>query len=344
MAILRGGVRIGGFDIRLGLPRDRSLDNVEGDPRFRQKAGGNPETTMGRVQAYVNEAEGFARKARFYVEFFLPRVEDGPSKPAPTLGGVARQGQGEDAIAINDINLSTAAEEQLATFSSQQEVNSIHAANGRRVRAFCNAIEMPDRTIETKEIRHHGPAYKLAFDYKSADITATFYCDKFLRERSYFETWQAAVFSTKSHNYNFYDNYVSDINIFQLGQFASRNERDDITYAVKLFDCFPKVIGPVAYSYDTNAVQTFQVTFTFRYWVNYFLERSGNIELGSPNFRGVNVKSGAGLFGGILNKLPPELRRAGVDVLQGLKRRIPIGGITGGRVFPPFGNFPPLNL
>jgi hypothetical protein len=342
MAILRGGVRIGGFDIRLGLPRDRSLDNVEGDPRFRQKAGGNPETTMGRVQAYINEAEGFARKARFYVEFNLPRVEDGPSKPAPTLNGVARQES--PSIAIGDINLSTAAQEQLTTFSSQQEVNSIHAANGRRVRAFCNAIEMPERTIETKEIRHHGPAYKLAFDYKSADITATFYCDKFLRERSYFETWQAAVFSTKSNNYNFYDNYVSDINIFQLGQFASRDERDDITYAVKLFDCFPKTIGPVAYSYDNNAVQTFQVTFTFRYWVNYFLERSGNIELGSPNFRSVDVKSGFGAFGGILNKLPPELRRAGVDVLQGLKRRIPIGGITGGRVFPPFGSFPPLNL
>jgi hypothetical protein len=344
MAILRGGVRIGGFDIRLGLPRDRSLDNVEGDPRFRQKAGGNPETTMGRIQAYVNEAEGFARKARFYVEFYLPRVEDGPSKPAPTLSGIARQGQKKDTITIGNINLSTAAQEQLTTFSSQQEVNSIQTANGRRVRAFCSAIEMPERTIETKDIRHHGPAYKLAFDYKSADIVATFYCDKFLRERSYFETWQAAVFSTKSNNFNFYDNYVSDINIFQLGQFPSRDERDDITYAVKLFECFPKTIGTVAYSYDNNAVQTFQVTFTFRYWVNYFLERSGNIELGSPNFKSVDVKSGFGAFGGLLNRLPPELRRAGVDVLQGLKRRIPIGGITGGRVFPPLGNFPPLNL
>ena len=342
MAILRGGVRIGGFDIRLGLPRDRSLDNVEGDPRFRQKAGGNPETTMGRFQAYVNEAEGFARKARFYVEFNLPRVEDSPSTGGPTLNGFARQASQD--IAINDINLSTAAEEQLTTFSNQAEMTSLHKANGRRVQAFCNSISMPDRTIETKEIRHHGPAYKTAFDYKSNDITATFYCDKFLRERSYFELWQAAVFSLKSHNYNFYDNYVSDVNIFQLGQFASRNERDDITYAVKLFECFPKTIGPVTYSYDNNAIQTFEVTFTFRYWVNYFLERSGNIELGSPNFRGVDVKSGAGMFGGILNKLPPELRRAGVDVLQGLKRRIPIGGITGGRVFPPFGNFPPLNL
>jgi hypothetical protein len=221
---------------------------------------------------------------------------------------------------------------------------SVQKANARRVQAFCSAIAMPERTVEMKEVKHHGPAYKIAIDYKSADITATFYADKFLRERSYFELWQKAAFSNQSHNFNFYDNYVSDVNIFQLGQFASRNERDDVTYAVKLFDCFPKTISAVEYSYENNAVQTFQVTFGFRYWINYFLDRSGNIELGQPNFRDVTVKSSFGAFGGLLNKLPPELRRAGVDVLQGLKRRIPIGGITGGRVFPPFGNFPPLNL
>ena len=73
MAILRGGKRIGGYDIRIGIPRDRSLDNVAGDKRLKRNMGGNPESTMGRVQAMVNEAEGFARKARFYVEFMLPK-------------------------------------------------------------------------------------------------------------------------------------------------------------------------------------------------------------------------------------------------------------------------------
>ena len=72
MAILRGGKRIGGFDVRIGIPRDRSLDNVQGDSRLKQRAGGNPDSTMGRIQAYVNEAEGFARKARYYIEFNLP--------------------------------------------------------------------------------------------------------------------------------------------------------------------------------------------------------------------------------------------------------------------------------
>jgi len=327
MAILRGGTRIGGFDIRLGLPRDRSLENVETDPRFRHKAGGNPETTIGRFQAYVNEAEGFARKARFYVEFNLPK-------------------SGGDILTNKDTeaNLSDGAVELETTFSSPAEMISVQKANVKRVQAFCSAISMPERTIEMKEVRHHGPNYKIAYDYKSQDINATFYADKFLRERSYFELWQKSAFSNQSHNFNFYDNYVSDVNIFQLGQFESQNERDDVTYAVKLFDCFPKTISPVEYSYESNVVQTFSVTFTFRYWINYFLDRAGDIELGQANFRDVKVKSSFGAFGGLLNKLPPELRRAGVDVVQGLKRRLPIGGITGGRVFPPFGNLPPLKL
>ena len=71
MAILRGGKRIGGFDVRIGIPRDRSLDDVQGDARLKQRAGGNPDSTMGRIRSFVNEAEGFARKARFYVEFQL---------------------------------------------------------------------------------------------------------------------------------------------------------------------------------------------------------------------------------------------------------------------------------
>ena len=42
MAILRGGRRIGNYDIRVGIPRDRSLDNVNADERLRRKPGGNP--------------------------------------------------------------------------------------------------------------------------------------------------------------------------------------------------------------------------------------------------------------------------------------------------------------
>ena len=116
MAILRGGKRIGGYDIRIGLPRDRSLNDVQSDPRLRQKAGANPETTMGRFQAMVNEAEGFARKGRFYVEFFMPKGLD-------FGGGIGAE---QTAVEVKGTG------EGIESFTMGSELNAIHAANGKR--------------------------------------------------------------------------------------------------------------------------------------------------------------------------------------------------------------------
>ena len=319
MAILRGGKRIGGYDIRIGLPRDRSLDDVQSDPRLRQKAGGNPETTMGRFQAMVNEAEGFQRKARFYVEFALPNGS------------------------LDQVTTQTMEDEQNG-FSIPQLIASVNTPQQkRRVQAFCSEITMPSREAVQKEIRHNGPTRKFVYNYTTPEVTATFYTDKFMRERTFFEIWQKAAFSNITHNINYYNDYVSPIDIMALGNYASRQERDDVTYAVRLLDCYPKVISEVSFSHETNAVQTFQVTFSFRNWVNYFIDRTGGIDLGESDFKAPTVKRAGGIFGGLISKLPPEIRRAGRDVLNELRRRAPIGRITGGRVFPPF-KIPPLNI
>ena len=327
MAILRGGKRIGGMDVRIGIPRDRSLDNVTSDPRLKRAQGGNPETTIGRFQSYVNEAEGFARKARFYAEFNLPK-------------GISNQ-----ALFSEGFEDTSLAALEKANFPSQKDLLAVQQANGRRVRAFCSSISMPEREMVTSDIRHgNAPPRKVVYDMKTSNISASFYADKFMRERSYFELWQKCALSTSSSfNTNYYDNYVSNINIFQLGQFASRQERDDITYGVQLIDCFPVSIGAIEYSHDANNVQTINVDFSFRYWINYFIDRQGNLELGQPTGRVPEIKNNRGIFGSLINKLPPELRRAGRDVLNDLRRRVPLGRVTGGRVFPPF-KIPPLNI
>ena len=319
MAILRGGKRIGGYDIRIGLPRDRSLDDVQSDPRLRQKAGGNPESTLGRFQAMVNEAEGFQRKARFYVEFALPNGS------------------------LDQVTTQTLEDEQNG-FSTPELIRTMNTdPTKRRVQAFCSAISMPSREAVQKEIRHNGPERSFVYNYTMENITATFYTDKFMRERTFFEIWQKAAFSNLTHNINYYNDYVSPIDIMALGSYASRQERDDTTYAVRLFDCYPVTISEVSFSHDANAVQTFDVTFSYRNWVNYFIDRTGGIDVGESDFKAPTVKRAGGIFGGLISKLPPEIRRAGRDVLNELRRKAPIGRITGGRVFPPF-KIPPLNI
>jgi len=54
-------------------------------------------------------------------------------------------------------------------------------------------------------------------------------------------------------------------------------------------------------------------------------------------FQVPTVKQGnRGIFGNILSKLPPEIRRAGRDAVNVIRQRVPIGSVFGGKVFPPF--------
>ena len=209
---------------------------------------------------------------------------------------------------------------------------------------------MPDRTMTTEAVVT-GPGAPRHFvtDHTYGDLSATFYADKYLRERQYFELWQKAAFNSLSNNYEFYDNYVSDIDLFNLGQFANSagssedpSARDDLTHGVKLYDCYPTSIGAPALSYENNNIIEFTVTFKYRYWLNYFITKTADVALGDGGFdksiagESGRLNAGGGLLGGLLQLLPPELRRAGQGLLGDLKRRIPIGDLTGGRVFPPF--------
>ena len=321
MAILRGGKRIDGYDIRIGLPRDRSLDNVEGDKRFKQKAGPNTQTTMGNFISKVNEAEGFARKGRYFVEFQLPNA-------LKVDGSVGVAGLGRD-----DAVMSTAAGEA-NMYPSSSERNSMQTQMQRSVGVFCNALTIPDRKIETMPVKVHGPVRNYVFEHSYEPITLTFYADKFLRERMYFELWQKCAISNETHNVNYYDDYVSQINIFGLGSFASRQERDDVTYMVSLIDCYPTSIGAVEMASETNDIVQFTVELSYRYWINGFLDKAGDVEFGKSIQDQPEIKGKYSRFPW-LKKLPPELRRAGRDVLGAVKNRIPYGKIFRGVVFPP---------
>jgi len=318
MAILRGGRRIGNYDIRVGIPRDRSLDNVLGDPRLKQRAGGNPESTLGRFMGKVAEGEGFARPNRFLVDFILPR---GVSSETVELG------DGEQEILFEEeISRST-------KFRELQQNTEIQ----RGLRAFCYNIEMPSRNIDTKAFQTYGPKREVAYAYSfPGEVTASFYADKYLRQRTFFEMWQNSIMDQATHNMHFYDEYVGGIRIYQLGAFSGEADRDRISYGVELFEAFPKTITAVPFDYGSEDIQKISITFSFRNWINLSLDQVKNYTVGG-GFTVPTVKQGnRGLLGNIISKLPPEIRRAGRDAVNVLRQRVPIGSVFGGKVFPPF--------
>ena len=356
MAIFRGGVKIFGSDVRLGIPRDRSLDNVMRDPRFLDPEGGqdpnNPflkstqAALINQMLAYIQQGEGLGRTGRYYASFQLPGKQIGTPGSSTEKNRVTLKG-----IDVNAGEITQSDVDETFGFATPSVTSQIQNSYGKRVNAFCRGITMPDRTMTTVEIATGpGPKRHFVTDHTYGDLTATFYADKYLRERQYFELWQKSAFNSLTNNYELYDNYVSDIDLFNLGQFANSAgssedpaARDDVTHGVKLYDCYPTTIGAPALNYDNNNIIEFTVTFKYRYWQNYFITKTADVAFADDGF-GESIasegpqrlKHGGGLIGGLIGMLPSELRRPARDVLQDLKRRIPIGDLTGGRVFPPF--------
>ena len=308
MAILRGGRRIFGQDIRIGLPRDRSLVDVAKDPRLQRRPGGSG--TINRFLAQVNQGEGFARTNRYIVRINPPaRVFDNPYA-----------GDFDMTPGNNDLESKTLIE---------------------NIDMMCSKVTLPNRDIATAPHQVYGPRREMPYTYQySAQIECSFYGDKFLRQRMFFENWQKKIVDINSHNMSFYDDYVGSIDIFQLGQFNAGDDDDArVTYAVRLFEVYPQTIGSYDYTYGSENEQVIvPVTLNFRTWSNLTIDQIDGATIGKSRGDVPTIKASKdfGLFSGILGKLPPELRRAGRDILQTTRRSLPIGRVTGGRLFPPF--------
>jgi len=315
MAILRGGTRIFGQDIRIGIPRDKSLVNVAGDKRL-QRRPGNPGSTVGQFISQINMGEGVARPNRYLVRFWLN------SKLKTGTYGQNIQG-GPPPKQRNDYYT--------------------NAEMLRNINMMCNKVTMPSRDVNTTKHITYGPGREMPYAYSyPGNIECTFYGDKYLRQRAFFEAWQTQMFSEDSHNMNYYDDYIGHMDIYQLGASGGEGDRDRITYAVRLEEVYPETIGSIEYDYGANdTLINVPINLRYRKWRNLTIDDINLASIGKSQGDVPTIKKGQdfGLFGGLLSKLPPELQRAGKQVLDAGRRNLPIGKVTGGRVTPPF---PPL--
>ena len=321
MAIFRAGKRIGNMDIRIGLPRDKSLDNVEGDKRItQQRPGVNQATSIGKFITEINKGEGIARANRFLVRVFPPRDV------------IRRQvGERKRDVIVSDVE------------------NSLLNSEGmkRNIELMCTSATLPHRDVLAENFVTYGPGRKMpyAYGYEST-MDCLFMGDKFLRQRAFFETWQGKMHSLDSHNLQYYDDYIGTMEIYQLGHYRETSKDggyDDnfrMTYGVRLHEVYPETIGEIQYTAVTDDMvpMDIPVKFAYRTWENITLDAINGVEFGQtiPDMPNIKPAKSYGIFGGILSKMPPEIRRASKRVIEKIRRDVPIGKGTGGRVFPPF--------
>ena len=311
MAIIRGGKRIGPFDIRAGVSRE-DLKGVY-TTQLKKKDPVTRESTINRFRAEMAWGEGFARPSKYAVEFQAPR------------------GVSSNALE-NDFDQSRSS----ITDSSGSSIGKPLSVEIEvpKTQLMCSAISFPGRNLSTTVRNTHGPSMEVVDGVTYGEITATFYCDKFMREKQSMENWQRVAYNPATYNVNFYNEYTADVVINQLGSFSDQNDRDRIAYSVRLVNAFPKTINAQQLSYDaTSQIHKIEISFVYRYWINQSTE-AVNAPLGQ-DFTEKDL-SVIARDESLLRNLPFGLNRTLGDTANSLINQIPIGQVFGGKVFPPF--------
>ena len=311
MAIFRQGIRVGPFDLRLGLSRDKSLQNVDKDPRLRQYA--NTENQMGRFRAAMAAANGYARPNKFAIRIYPPT-------------NLEHQ---VEAAAVAD----TRAGGNFEAANSGKQMSDVTVALGRQINIHCDSVSMPAHDLQAETITTFGPSREMVTGHGfEGTIGASFYADSFLRERHFMEMWQKMAVNHTTHKAGYYKDYIGRMHIFQL---ASDNVQDHPSYGIEATEVYPATVDAIEYNYgQTSTVVKINVQFQYKEWHNLAADSIGLQDFSNDTQVLPPVKSrDRGLFG----KLPPELQRMARDNLnQATTVLNPIGKIFKGKVYPPF--------
>jgi hypothetical protein len=324
MAIFRAGKRVGPFDLRVGFPRDRSLDNVDRDPRLTKLA--NSDNTIGRFRASMAAASGYARPARFAVRIFPPT-------------GLASQVKSQQNVDTRSGGNFESANNQGGTVQkpSGKTMSDLSQTLGRQMNIHCDSVSMPGHDLQSETVTQYGPPRQYVTGHGfTGTIAASFYADKYLRERHFLELWQKMAVNMTTHKAGYYDDYIGKMHIYQLGALDGDGAygRDYPTYGIEATEVYPETISAVEYNYgSSNQIVKINVGFQYKQWHNLATDKISGMEFDSSSQVMHDIKpENRGMFG----MLPPELQRLGRSVINQAKTQLPIGKIFKGKVFPPF--------
>ena len=145
---------------------------------------------------------------------------------------------------------------------------AIKAASNTQLPADLNlrivGASFPGKNIRTTTDENiYGPSYEVAQGLTyGEEITLEFLLKQNHEERLVFNAWQDFIVSPSTYNVSYYNDYVSNIRIYQLDEKGMR------TAGIEIRNCFPKTVNAIEYNMDTtSALIKTSVGMSFREWV-----------------------------------------------------------------------------
>lgn len=153
---------------------------------------------------------------------------------------------------------------------------------GIKSQFLCKAAQLPASTLDNVPVQYRGRAVNFAGERTFAPWTISIYNDTDFAIRNAMEQWSNGIQNlTASTGRTNPRDYQVDLLVHQL----DRNGATVKTY--KFVDAYPTEVGSIALDFDTtNAIEIFDVSFTYNYWTSNTATNGGafgvNVSIDTP--------------------------------------------------------------
>lgn len=154
--------------------------------------------------------------------------------------------------------------------------------------------ELPGRGFMNIDVRYYGPSHKLPFQTTYEDMNLSFLCRTASLEREFFDNWMLAINPINSFDFNYRDDYRSEIDIYQYSEVEGYDEMPEATYWITVHNAYPILLNPQPVTWSDDQFQRLVVSFTYSHWSRKGLDpeprRSGPQEFSYSLVKGRDVE------------------------------------------------------
>ena len=241
MAIFRQGVKVGKYDIRMGVTKKRAqgllrklgiIEDDKGRKKYEKDAMGEVQT----IRTIVAKGEGFQIPANFKIEFQQPRGIDQQKLDEDEYGQMGFSGSNSGKVKSGGLDWRThnmnksssgflrqlylAAQESSATMW-KKSINLKLPRAVQKMDLYCSKVTIPDKSFNPAANRQYNHPQFMPQNIQYGTLTTEFYCDGTMDIKNYFDAWQKLTYNDLTGNFNFYNEYTADFDVFTRTTLAS---------------------------------------------------------------------------------------------------------------------------
>jgi len=130
---------------------------------------------------------------------------------------------------------------------------------------LCKGATLPGSAIEAATVTYMGRAIQLPGNRAAAQLTTSVYNDEGMEIRNHIENWMEMLNSNRTNkreaNSVQINSYTGTLTVEQLKKAGT-----GVSKGYEFVQAWPSATSEIAVAWDSNDIQTFDITWEFAYW------------------------------------------------------------------------------